>query len=196
MFDNFQKHLRSRVEISAGEMDLILSRINVRQFKKKTIIVKAGEVCRFQGYIDKGCIRMFYTDEKAHEHVVYFGFEDWWMGDISSFITGQPADYSIEALEDTIVFFFDRDDMEWLYSKVPQLERSFRILVQGALISLQKRLVASMSSNAEVRYSQLLQRFPHIELRVAQHHLASYLGITPEALSRVKKSMIEKEKKH
>lgn len=196
MFDNFQSHLRKRVDLSTSEMDLILSRINVRQLKKKTIILKAGEVCRYQGYIDKGCIRMFYTDEKGHEHVVYFGFEDWWMGDISSFVTGQPADYSIETLEDTIIFFFDRDDMDRLYENVPKLERSFRILVQGALIALQKRLVASMSSNAEIRYVQLLQKFPHIELRVAQHHLASYLGITPEALSRVKKTMIEREKNH
>lgn len=196
MFDSFQRHLRKRVDLSTSEMDLILSRINVRQFKKKTIILKAGEVCRYQGYIDKGCIRMFYTDEKGHEHVVYFGFEDWWMGDISSFVTGQPADYSIEALEDSIIFFFDRDNMEKLYETVPKLERSFRILVQGALIALQKRLVASMSSNAEIRYMQLLQKFPHIELRVAQHHLASYLGITPEALSRVKKTMIEREKNH
>ena len=138
---------------------------------------------------------MFHADEKGHEHVVLFGFEDWWTGDIMSFVTGQPADYSIEALEETEMIMMDRDDMEWMYAQIPKLERFFRILIQNAFVASQQRMIANMSKTAEERYLMLIKKFPQIELRVTQHHIASYLGITPEALSRTKKNIIEKSKR-
>lgn len=195
MFEHLKYHLQKRTTLREEEFELITKKIVVKQFKKKSIIVSAGEIHQYQSYINKGCVRMFYSDEKGHEHVVQLGFEDWWTGDISSFVTGQPGDYTIEALEDTELFLFDRCDMEWLYANVPKLERSFRILIQNALIALQHRMIASMSRSAEQRYIELTEKFPQLELRVAQHHIASYLGITPEALSRIKKNLILKEKR-
>jgi CRP-like cAMP-binding protein len=194
MFDNLRKHLERRISISNAEFDFITKKINVKTFKKKEVISAAGEVCKYQYYVNKGCFRMYYTDDKAHEHVVQIGFEDWWAGDIMSFVTGQPADYTIEALEECELFLFDRQDMEWLYAQVPNLERSFRILVQNALVASQLRMISNMSKSAEERYLNLVKKYPHMELRVAQHHIASYLGITPEALSRVKKHILEKSK--
>lgn len=195
MFENFRKHLEKRISISNAEFAFITKKLIVKTFKKKEMILQAGEVCKHQFYINRGCIRMFHTDEKGHEHVVLFGFEDWWTGDIMSFVTGQPADYSIEALEETEMIMMDRDDMEWMYAQIPKLERFFRILIQNAFVAAQQRMIANMSKTAEERYLMLIKKFPQIELRVTQHHIASYLGITPEALSRTKKNIIEKSKR-
>ncbi|MFZ4784931.1 MAG: Crp/Fnr family transcriptional regulator [Flavobacteriales bacterium] len=194
MFENLRRHLDSRVSISDSDFELITQKIKVKRFKKKEMIARANEVADYQGYINSGSVRMFFTDDKGHEHVVQLSFEDWWTGDIMSFVTGQPADYSIEALEESELFLFQRDDMETLYHAVPQLERSFRILTQNALVAMQQRMVANMSKSAEERYLNLIKKFPHLELRIAQHHIASFLGITPEALSRIKKSLIDKSK--
>lgn len=195
MFENLRKHLERRISVSNAEFDFITKKIFVKSFKKREVISAAGEVCRYQGYIHKGCVRMFFTDEKGHEHVVQLGFEDWWTGDIMSFITGQPADYTIEALEETEMFLIDREDMEWLYAQIPKLERFFRILIQNAFVAAQQRMISNMSKSAEERYLMLVQKYPQMELRVAQHHIASYLGITPEALSRIKKHLIEKSRR-
>lgn len=194
MFENFRRHLEKRISINNAEFDFITKKITVKTFKKKEVILKAGDVCKFQYYINRGCVRMYHTDEKGHEHVVLFGFDDWWTGDIMSFVTGQPADYSIEALEETEMLMMDRDDMEWLYAQIPKLERFFRILIQNAFVASQQRMISNMSKSAEERYLMLLKKFPQIELKVTQHHIASYLGITPEALSRTKKSLIEKSR--
>jgi CRP-like cAMP-binding protein len=194
MYENLRKHLERRISLRDDEFEMISKKFIIKKFKKKEIIAKAGEVCQYQGYINFGCTRTFYTDEKGHEHVVQLGFEDWWLGDLMSFITGGPADYTIEALEDSELFMFDRCDMEFLYASVPKLERSFRILIQNALVALQHRMIANMSRSAEQRYTELITKYPQLELRIAQHHIASYLGITPEALSRIKKSIIEKQR--
>lgn len=195
MFDNFRKHLEKRISVTNAEFTFITKKLSLRTYKKKEMILHAGDVCKHQFYINRGCIRMFHTDEKGHEHVVLFGFDDWWTGDIMSFVTGQPADYSIEALEDTEMIMMDRDDMEWMYAQIPKLERFFRILIQNAFVASQQRMIANMSKSAEERYLMLIKKFPQIELRVTQHHIASYLGITPEALSRTKKNIIEKSKR-
>lgn len=194
MFENLKKHLQKRISLRDEEFNHITKKIVVKKFKKREIIAAAGEVHQYQSYINSGCVRMYFSDEKGHEHVVQLGFEDWWTGDIMSFVTGQQADYTIEALEDTELFMLDRCDMEWLYANIPKLERSFRILIQNALVALQHRMIANMSRSAEQRYVELIEKFPQLELRVAQHLIASYLGITPEALSRIKKNIILKEK--
>ena len=194
MFENLKAHLLKRVDISDDEFALVTEKILVKQYKKREIVARAGEISGSQAYINKGCVRMFFTDDKGHEHVVQLGFEDWWTGDIKSFVTGTPADYTIECLEDTELYLFFTTDMEELYTRVPKLERSFRILTQNALVALQQRMVGNMSKSAEVRYIELTKKYPQLELRIAQHHIASFLGITPEALSRIKKVLIDKSK--
>jgi CRP-like cAMP-binding protein len=132
------------------------------------------------------------TDDRGVEHVIQFGFEDWYIGDMMSFITGKPADYTIEALEDCRLLVIDRSVSDQLYEEFPQMERYFRIMIQHAFVAMQARIVSTMSQSAETRYLGLIGKFPGIELRVAQHHIASYLGITPEALSRIRRKILKK----
>lgn len=163
-----------------------------RNLRKKEVLVQAGEICNEQAYISSGCMRSFLTDDRGNEHVIQFGFEDWYVGDMMSFITAKPADYTIEALEDCVVLVFHRDQSDELYARFPRMERYFRIMIQHAFVAMQGRLISTMSQSAETRYLNLLEKFPKIELRVAQHHIASYLGITPEALSRVRRKLLNK----
>jgi CRP-like cAMP-binding protein len=194
-FSSLVKHLENRAQLTEEQMDAILDQIEVVHLKKREVFLKAGEVCKYEGYINRGCIRVFFTDHKAHEHVVQLAFEDWWIADLMSFFTGLPANYSIEALEETELFLLERSKADHLFKSVPPFETIFRILLQSAYVSLQKRVIANMSQSAEERYLELTRKYPQMELRVAQHHIASYLGITPEALSRIRKNIIEKMKK-
>lgn len=189
------RHINSRVNLTNEQMEAVLQNIEVVHIKKKGAFLKAGDVCKYQGYINKGCMRVYFTDHKAHEHVVQLAFEDWWIADLMSFFTGLPANYSIEALEDTELLVLERSKVEQMFETIPPYEKSFRVLLQNAYISLQKRMIGSMSQSAEERYQELTRKYPQMELRVAQHHIASYLGITPEALSRIRKNIIEKMKK-
>jgi CRP-like cAMP-binding protein len=188
------RHLRQRVHLTDEQLALVLGKVELRELKKKERFLEIGEVCRYEAYIYQGCMRAAYVDEQAHEHVVQFGFEDWWMADMMSFLTGQPSTSFIEALENCRLLLIERKDAELLYDLVPPFERAFRLLVQNAFISLQQRVLERMSQGAEERYTHLIKKYPQLELRIAQHHIASYLGITPEALSRIRKGLVERQK--
>lgn len=187
-------NIESRISISDEEWAGLLAVMKPRQVKKRGVILKAGEVCEFNSFIVKGCVRTFFTDEKEHEHIFQIGFEDWWASDLMSFVTGEPANYSIEALEDSEMLQMHRSDYESLLLRFPRYERFFRILMQNAYVAAQRRMIDSMSYSAERRYLELVKKFPLMEMRVAQHQIASYLGITPEALSRIKRGIIEKSR--
>ncbi len=190
---SLRAHINKRIAFSDEEFATYLTFLRPRFLKKKEFLVRAGEVCEEQAYIVRGCMRAFLTDEKGDEHVIQFGFDDWYIGDMMSFLTGKPADYSIEAIEDCELLVFSRESMEDLYQQLPKLERYFRIMIQHAFIAMQHRIVSTMSQSAEQRYLGLIQKYPGLELRVAQHHIASYLGITPEALSRIRKKLLHKQ---
>lgn len=190
----FAHHLRQRVHFTDAQIELILAKTELRELKKRERFLEIGEICRYEAYILQGCMRAAYVDEQAHEHVVQFGFEDWWMADMMSFLTGQPSTFFIEALENCRLLLIDRKDAEALYDAVPPFERAFRLLVQNAFISLQQRVLERMSQSAEERYLHLIRKYPQMELRIAQHHIASYLGITPEALSRIRKGLVDRQK--
>lgn len=193
-FNSLIKHFDNRVKLNDEQLDAILNQVEVLNLKKREAFLRAGEVCKYEGYINKGCMRVYFTDHKAHEHVVQIAFEDWWIADLTSFFTGLPANYTIEALEDTELFLLERSKVDDLFKTIPPFETAFRLLLQNAYVSLQRRVIATMSLSAEERYLELTRKYPQMELRVAQHHIASYLGITPEALSRIRKNIIEKMK--
>ena len=123
-----------------------------------------------------------------------FAFEGWWISDQFSFFTGEPSIYNIDAFEDSELLLLTRQSEEELMARLPQFERYFRILLQNSLINLQRRMSASLSKSAEARYEDLIQSCPTIPQRVPQHMMASFLGITPETLSRIRKSMAGRSK--
>ncbi|MBL7942611.1 MAG: Crp/Fnr family transcriptional regulator [Flavobacteriales bacterium] len=190
--DLLRANVQKRIMPSEKGLEFFMSLGEERKFRKRDKMLEAGELARFEAFITKGCVRMYYTDARQHDHNVLFGFEDWWVCDLISFYTGAPAHHSIEALEDTTAICYKYDDIESVLNHYPEFERYFRLLMQKAYIAGQQRIISSLSKSAEERYIDLVTKFPQLEHRVAQHHIASYIGISPEALSRIKRSMIER----
>jgi CRP-like cAMP-binding protein len=189
-----RNHIKNYIPVSNIEFEAMYQVMKREVFKKRESLVRAGDPCEHFYFVLSGSLRTFTTDERGNEHIFHLAFEDWWASDLFSFITGDSAFFTIEALEDTEVLSIHRDDYEVLLSGYPKFERFFRLLMQNAYVASQKRTMDIMSLSAEKRYVQLTQKHPQLEMRVAQHHIASFLGITPEALSRIKRGLIEKRK--
>ncbi|TCJ12506.1 Crp/Fnr family transcriptional regulator [Flaviaesturariibacter flavus] len=187
MFERLIANVARRVELNAGEQEYFTSLLQVKTVRRRQFLLQEGEVCRNEYFVNKGCLRAYVTDARGTEHVLQFAIEDWWIGDMHSFITQTPARITIDALEDSEVFSISRSGWDELMERVPKFERFFRMLLQGAFITLQNRVTSALSATAEQRYAEFQERYPQFEQRVPQHQVASYLGITPESLSRIRK---------
>jgi CRP-like cAMP-binding protein len=171
----------------ADEEKLVIERLfKVSRFRRHQYLLQERSVARYETYILKGLTRTYEMDDKGQEHVVQFGLEDWWVGDLYSFLTETPTTFNIDCLEDTEVAQITKSDLETLYQEVPKIERHFRILIQNAFIATTQRLTSTLSKSAAERYEEFIRKYPQIELRVPNHQIASYLGITPQSLSRIR----------
>ena len=186
------RYIQDKIKISPEQEELVKSRFHLQKMKRKEYFLQEGQECFSQGFIVEGTFRVFFTDQKGSEHVLYFGFKDWWVGDIASFHSHEPSKMNIQAMEDSYILSFTQTDLEFLFENIPAFERMFRIMTQRTLAVLQKRFLLTISANAEERYKELIQRHPGIEQLVPQHQIASYLGILPESLSRMKKLLYKK----
>jgi CRP-like cAMP-binding protein len=196
MLDRIRRNIARHISLSDGEFEFFGSLVQHRQLDRKGLLLAPGEVCRFEGFIDRGCVRVYNTDSDGFDHVLYFGPEGWWVADLHSFLTQAPASLGIEALEPTDALLLDRESKERLYAEVPQFERFFRILTQRALVTLQQRMLAVMTDTAEARYLAFRRQYPDLEERVPQYHIASYLGIGPECLSRIRRHLATRHGAH
>ena len=185
LFNNLARHIR----LDTAELDYFCSILKLRRIRKRQYLLQAGDVCRFETYVLKGCVRVFYVDAQGLEHIVMFGAEDWWVSDMESLRRQTPATMHIEALEDTEVLQISQHDMEDLLLRVPKFERYFRIMLQNAFIAHQQRILNNISLTAENRYALFLEKYPHFAQRLPQKQIALYLGITPEFLSKVRKQL-------
>lgn len=180
---NFAKH----IVLDRAETEYVLSLLKHRKIKKNDALLRAGDVCRSISFVAQGCLRIYHLDAEGGEHISHFAFEDWWAADTASFYLQTPAFYSIDALEDTEVFQIGYQDLEDLYERVPKFERFFRILVQNGYVIQQRRITSSLFQSAEERYERFKKLHPKLSRRIAQKHIASFLGITPEFLSMLRK---------
>ena len=187
-------YIQQRVSLSDADKAFIKQRFTLRKIKRKSYFLREGDLGFEQAFIISGTMRVFYIDGKTQEHVLYFGFKDWWIGDLASFELRSPSQLNVQALEDTWVLAFTQDGIDEIFQHIPQMERLFRIMAQRTLAVLQKRLFLTVSASAEERYLALIERHPSIEQLVPQHQIASYLGILPESLSRMKKQRIQKSR--
>lgn len=192
MYSLLIKNLSKHISLDENETKLVTAAYKLKQLKKREFLLHQGEVSRYENFVNKGCLRAFNVNEKGEEYIVQFAVEDWWTGDMYSFLTGTPSTLYIEALEDCEILQIDRPGLEELYLKVPKLERFFRILIQNAFIASQNRVLSSMSRTADERYLEFIRKYPNIEQRVSQYQVAAYLGVTPEFLSRIRKKFAGK----
>lgn len=186
MHDALIKSLSKYVTLTAEEGEIVSRLFTAKKFRRRQYILQEGNVARFETFIVSGTTRTYEVDEKGQEHVVQFGLEDWWVGDLYSFLTETPSTYNIDCLDDTEVLQITKANLETLYESVPKLERHFRIMIQNAFIAATARVSSSLIKSAAARYDEFVAMYPQIEQRVPNHQIASYLGITPQSLSRIR----------
>ncbi|ALM47892.1 hypothetical protein AMR72_02675 [Flavobacterium psychrophilum] len=183
ILDNIALH----IDINKEEANHFLSLLEYKSLNNKEILLQAGTVCRTINFVVNGCIRMYTTDEGGKEHNVLFAPENWWCTDLFSFHTNSPSTHSIEALEETKVAQLTHQNLEKLCLDVPKFERFFRVLFQNGFIMYQNRINSELSLPADQKYKSFKKLYPGLNQRIAQKHIASYLGITPVFLSMLRK---------
>lgn len=187
MWEPLISNFRRFIQLTDDDISIIEALFSPKKYKKHQFILQEGNVTKLETYIISGLTRTYEIDEKGLEHVIQFGAEDWWVGDMFSFLTQTPGRLNVDCIEDTHVLQISKPDLESLYQQVPAVERYFRIIIQNAYIASVTRISSWMRKSAYERYTEFLQRYPQIEQRVPNHQIASYLGITPQSLSRIRK---------
>lgn len=187
MKDQLKYYFNRYVEFSNKEIDTIFDKVIVKKFKKKDYLLQQGKICKIKFFITKGLVRSFYIDNKGNEKIVQFAIENWWVTNFESFVKNTPSSCSIQAIEDTTSLIINREDLEQLYVTIPKLERVFRIITENMLIALQRRNQFYLKLTSKERYFFLMNSIPDFVQRVPQYMIASYLEITPEYLSEIRK---------
>lgn len=184
IFKNIQKHIR----LSDAELAFLKSTVVVKDIAKNELVQVQDDICSKIFFVESGSLRAYHIDDQGKEYTIMFGIEDWWVTDMNSFVNAQPALLNIEALEQSRIIKIDSKQLEIIYRKIPNFERYFRILFQNAYIREQERVFENITYSTEVRYHRFIIKYPAITEKVTQKQIASYLGVTPEFLSTVKKS--------
>jgi len=186
MFESINKSVAKHAVLTEADLAVFNGLLQPKKIPKKTFLLQEGEVCRFEAYINSGCIRTYYIDEHGSEVTLQFAIEGWWVSDIASFQDQKPSRMFIETLESCELLLLNTETKERLLHEAPCFERMFRLIVQRNLSRLQERFFKTISTTAVEKYLDFLERYPTIPQRVAQHYIASYLGFTPEFLSKVR----------
>lgn len=187
MHDALLAHIQHYVSLDADESALVVAQFEPMLLPKKASLLVQGEVARYEAFVVGGCLKAFYTDEDDREFVIRFATENWWIGDLDSFHNQTPATYAIEALEDSQLLLYTKAAEETLLRCIPKLEKFFRVLYRSGLIALQRRMMAAISQTADDRYADFIRRYPDHEQRIPQYLVASYLGVTPQFLSQIRR---------
>ena len=193
MFSLLRRHIEKRVPLTDEEFNICKEFFTPRTIRKHQFLLNEGELCRYLGYVNSGCMREYTIDNKGAEHIIQFAIEDWWVSDLNSFLSGLPATYNIEALHDSELLLLEKSSREQLLNACPKMERFFRILLESNYIATHQRVVASLSDSAEERYLKFIKTYPELYEKIPQHYIASYLGITPQSLSRIRKELTPKK---
>lgn len=193
MFDLLYAHIGKRVHLTQKEFDLCTQFFTPRKIERRQFLLQDGNVCRHLAFVNSGCLREYTVDHKGDEHIIQFAIEDWWISDLNSFLSGLPSTHNIDALQDSDVLLLDKSARESLFGSVPKIERFFRLLLEANYIATHKRINESLSASAEERYLQFIKTYPNLVERVPQSQIASYLGITPQSLSRIRKELSAKD---
>jgi len=178
--------------LNKSEEGLFISKLQQKQLKRKQFLLKQGMVCKYSAFVVSGCLRGFTVDKNGDEHVLSFAPPGWWIADIYSLISQKPGVLTIEALEPSEIILLSKFDQEMLYTEIPKFERFFRILTENSLVANQQRIIDNMSLTAEERYGIFCKRYPTLIYSLPQKQIASYIGVTPEFLSRMKATLVRK----
>ncbi len=185
--------IEKHVPLNNQEQHRILLAFTSQHIKKKDFFLRAGEVCKQVAFVLQGCLRSYAVDEQGIEHNLQFAPEGWWITDMNSIIHGAIARLNIDAIEDSQALLLSRDQQDRLLKEVPKLERFFRIISEKSMAGSHKRLIDQVSVNAQTRYLNFCEQYPGLIQRLPQKQIASYIGVTPEFLSKIKSDLLRKK---
>lgn len=188
ILQNISKH----ISLTLVEEKLFLSKIELQNYKAKTILHNAEDICKHSYFVNSGLLRSFTINDNIVEHVLHFACEGWWIGDMYSLLSQKPGNLFIEVLEDSEVVLLSKENQEQLYFDIPKFERFFRILTENSLVAHQERLMDNLSLSAEDRFDKFCKKYPTLIQKVPQKQIASYIGVTPEFFSKMKSRMLRK----
>ena len=192
MFDLLKKHINHRVPLTDEEFSICTKFFVSKKLRKHQFLLNEGDVCRYIGFVNTGCLREYKIDNKGVEHILQFAIEGWWVSDLNSFLSGLPTTYNIDALQDSEVLLIGKTAREELLDSCPKMERFFRLLIEANQVATNQRISDSLSASAEERYLKFIKTYPRLFEQVPQNQIASYLGITPQSLSRIRKELTQK----
>lgn len=187
MYDHLVKHIRNYVALSDKHEEILCSHIRPVELKKKDHLLREGQLCRANYFVARGGLCMYFIHEKGVEKLTQFALEGWWIADYMSMTTQRPSAFFIKAFEDSLVYSLDVDAQEKIYEAIPQMERYFRLMMERGYGAQQLRLKYMRERTAEEAYFSFRSQFPEFVQRIPQYMLASYLGLTPEYLSELRK---------
>lgn len=186
------EHLQKFVPFSEEEWALIAGRLKKRTIKRRQKILQEGDVCKHYSFVLEGCFRMYGIDDKGYEHNIQFASENDWIADIGSFYAKKISKLYIEAIEPSTILQIEQQDLYALYTKIPKLSIAFKVIIENKYVELQNRVLQNFSSTAQQRYLSFLEQYPHLSNRLPNTQIASYMGITPEFLSKIRKDLSRK----
>jgi CRP-like cAMP-binding protein len=189
MIDVLFYHIQEKVSLTNEDKEKIKTFFVAKRLRKRQYLLQEGEICKHLTFVAKGLLRTYNVDPRGDEHMSIFGWEGWWLSDFNSFLSGVPAVFNIDAIENSDLLLISKSDYEALTVTVPVMDRYFRILYQNSLVTKERRLMSTITHSAEERYLQLAESNPQIIERIPQNLIASYLGLAPETISRIKKNL-------
>lgn len=186
------KNLRKWIELTDAEESHFISLLKPITVQRKEWLLKAGEVCKYSYFVTEGCLRGYTIDTNGMEHVLSFAPRNWWIADMYSLISQKPGTIFIQALEQSDLLALPKSAQEQLYKDIPAFERFFRIITENSLVSFQQRLLDNLSLSAEERYQNFCKKYAGLTDNLPAKQVASYIGVTPEFLSKMKHKLLYK----
>lgn len=187
MKEQIKSYFNRYVKFDDYEIDKLYSRLSIKTFNKKEFLLEQNKTCDQTFFITMGLVRSFHTDENGIENINQFAIENWWVTNTESLIKNTASSNAIQALEKTTCLCLLKPDLEALYTSIPKLERAFRMIAENTLIATQRKYETYMKRSSKERYLHLVNTIPDFAQRVPQYMIASYLDITPEYLSEIRK---------
>lgn len=185
-------HFENYLPLDDVEKKELSDRIIERNIKRRQFILQEGDVCRYYTFVISGCFKMYGVDKNGTDHIIHFASENEWIAEIGSFYSNKPSRLYIEAIEPSVVLQIEKSNLLYLYTNFPKFDRNFRVIIENKFIGLENRILQTISSTAEERYQSFLEQYPQLANRIPGTQIASYLGITPEFLSKIRNNIAKR----
>jgi len=183
------RHIQQQLALTPQQSEVAMAHFTRLSIPRKTLLLKEGAYCKDLFFVEKGCLRLYFIDEKGREQITHFAIENWWLTDYLAFDTKGIAAFNIQTVEESIILQIDREKLAALSKAVPLMDRYFRLNLQRAFGAAQRRIMMMYEKSKEAYFNEFNEKHPEFVQRVPQYMLASFLGLTPEYLSELRKKV-------